>query len=249
MEEFIVGIPSYKRAKSQGTLAYMNGMGVPKDRIFIFVQTKDDETAYTENYGDKANIIYAPANGVAQARNNILNYFGGKENILMLDDDIAHIGRLREQLDPINTREEFCETINRCFKEAKARRALLFGVYPVYNDFYMSRTITERTTVNTLLGIPSGFSLRFDDTYRAKEDIELCGRILSNGGNILRYDFLAVEAKHRTNDGGCKEIWASEMHQNTVKRLCHKYPTIFAPQKNKPQEVRLKFKSKKTKLK
>lgn len=245
MSDFVVGIPSYRRATEQGTVQYLKQLGFGKDRVYVFVQTQEDKEAYDKEISSDATVIYAPASGVAKARNNILNYFDGSENVLMLDDDIKHIGILQEQLRPIETGKEFEQIIGKCFDDCRRRKVMLFGVYPIYNDFYMERSITVKTTVNTLLGIPKGFSLRFDETFTAKEDIELCGRILHAKKNIIRYNFLAVEAKHRTNAGGCKEIWASDEHVATVKRLCAKYPELFEPKKNNPKEVRLKLRGEK----
>lgn len=42
MENFIVAIPSYQRADKQETLEYFASLGVPKERIYIFVQTTAD---------------------------------------------------------------------------------------------------------------------------------------------------------------------------------------------------------------
>lgn len=243
MEKFAIAIPSYRRSENQETLKLLRRIGIPRERIFIFVQTVEDATKYSQNYAEECSIILKYATNVAQARNNILDYFiseYGRIDILMLDDDITKFGIFSKKLEEIENKEDFDRIFGRCFEIANKRNTALFGVYPIYNAFYMDRSITTKTTVNTLLGFTKKNSYRFNYTYDAKEDIELCGRILSQGKELLRFDFLAIEAKHRTNDGGTKEIWKSDKHEKTVKRLCLTYPNIFAPKKNNPKEVRLK---------
>lgn len=205
MEKFIIAIPSYQRAETQGTLKYLSDMGVEKDRVFIFVQTEQDYEKY-QRYVDKCGVIYAKADGIAKARNNILRHFKGVHDIFMLDDDVNYIGQLKgDTIKPISDKETFDRTIGKCFEQARRAAAPLWGVYPVNNAFFMQRSISTKVTVNTAVGFPKGQILTFNETFSAKEDIELCARVLNNGKPILRYNFLSVNAKHRTNAGGCFE--------------------------------------------
>ncbi len=248
MEKFIIAIPSYQRAETQGTLKYLSDMGVEKDRVFIFVQTEQDYEKY-QRYVDKCGVIYAKADGIAKARNNILRHFKGVHDIFMLDDDVNYIGQLKgDTIKPISDKETFDRTIGKCFEQARRAAAPLWGVYPVNNAFFMQRSISTKVTVNTAVGFPKGQILTFNETFSAKEDIELCARVLNNGKPILRYNFLSVNAKHRTNAGGCFEAWHSTAHTKTVARLCRMYPDILAPNSRKANEVRMVLKDKKIHL-
>lgn len=239
MENFVIAIPSYQRADKQDTIKYLSRLGVPKDKIYIFVQTQNDYETY-QKYAGAANIVCVKANTVSEARNNILRHFDC--NILMLDDDIRRLGTLKNgALIPTNDRAIFAENINRCFEYTKANKGKLFGVYPVYNDYFMSATISTKTSVNTVMGFVGKFDMEFDEGFVAKEDLELCGRILHRGGRVFRYNHIAVDAKHRTNDGGCKENWHNGENEKAARRLCIMYPEIYARQKN-PQEVRMAIK-------
>lgn len=243
-----MAIPSYQRSEKQPTLDYLEKIGAPKERVFVFVQTVSDFKAY-QKHSNRANIVLAPAAGIAEARNNIVERFRDTNNVLMMDDDISTLSRLTaDKLVPITTGEEFTDTVNRMFGVAKKYGAYLFGIYPVHNSFFMSRNISTAVTVNTVLGFVKGHSLKFDESYRAKEDIELCGRIINSGGKVLRYNFLAPNAKHRTNAGGCHDTWASAENRIAVDRLCETYPDIFARHCNKPDEVRVIYKDTKIEL-
>lgn len=239
MENFVIAIPSYQRAESQKTLEYMERLGVPASKVYIFVQTTQDKEEY-KRYSKRANIVYAPANGIARARNNILQRLSDTANVLMMDDDISAISRLRgDKLVGVESRAEFAELFNKCFKMAAAKDSPLFGIYPVHNAFFMSHTISTAVTVNTVVGFIKGGGLVFDDSYKAKEDIELCARVLSSGRKVYRYNFMAMNAKHRTNAGGCHDTWHSGENRRTVERLSKAYPDILAPHPTKPDEVKV----------
>ena len=246
-KDFLVAIPSYKRATEQMSLNCLKSLGFEKTEIYLFVQTEDDKRQYEDTWSDDATVIYRPASSISEARNNILRFFDGSQNILMMDDDIKRFGRLAgNKIEDITDGTLFVKLINECFRYSG--KASLFGIYPVYNGYFMERSISTRVTVNTVLGFGKCYHRLFDETLTAKEDIDMCGKILNNGGRVFRFNFLAVDAKHRTNDGGCKDVWNSDKNEKAVRTLCMRYPNIFAPKKNNPKEVRLVCKDNKIKL-
>ena len=240
----IYAIPSYKRAERQETLEYLLGEGVSHEQIYIFVQTADDYRQYTERYKDLCHILLREADSVTKARNNILNHFDGRDNVLMLDDDVSgfYVGAKGETLRKM---ERFEAAAEKMFDITAALRGQLFGLYPVYNDFFMSNDISTKVTVNTVLGIPKGIKYRFDEEFIAKEDIELCGRLLHYGKSVIRFNNVTFKAKHRTNAGGAHDTWASGVNKDYSKRLEVMYPDIFKVKRTNTQEVRLCIKDEK----
>ena len=244
MDKYVYAIPSYRRAQRQVTLDYLNRIGVPKERIWIFVQTEDDYEEY-QQHGSRANIVLMKASGIARARNNILNRLSD-QNLLMLDDDIKRISALKSgKLMGIESRIDMALAFNRCFQQARNLGARMFGVYPVDNAFFMSNDISTKVSVNTAIGYTAGFPFRFDERFETKEDAELCGRVLRKGCNVARYNNIAVSADHRKDTKGYKDAGHHEENLRSVKKLCARYPEIFAPQKGKPWEVRVKLKDEK----
>lgn len=237
----IYAIPSYKRAEKQETLDFLLRMGVPKESIYIFVQTEDDHQSYLNRYSGVCNVIYRPAGGVATARNNILDFVVNKDDVLMMDDDVSNIafGAKGQKFVEVKPGEQFQKVVEHMFAVNRQLHGYMFGMYPVWNEFFMSNDISTRVTVNTVLGFPKGFPLRFRDDYRAKEDIELCGRILSSGGRVVRFNNIAYKAKHRTNDGGACETWASDANAKVAEELELMYPDVFSVKTNNPNEVRV----------
>ena len=248
--EFIYAIPSYNRAEKQKTVELLSGIGIKKERIYVFVQTAADKEAYAKTIGEKAKIILKPAKRGVEARNNILNELSGQSNIVMLDDDIRAIGVLKgDNIRGIESAQEMDATFEKCFATCKKTGTSIFGIYPVYNAFFLSRTISTLSPINTVFGFEKGFQLRYNEEYDTKEDAELCARILSFRKRILRFNFLAVDADHRKNKDGYIDDWHQEENVRCVKKLVFEYPEIYKPQKGKPWEVRSLIKDSKINLK
>lgn len=224
-------------------------MGVKPDDIFIFVQTDEDDALYNERYSGKCHVIKKYADCVSVARNNILDFFGGKSRILMMDDDVSGFsyGYKGAKFCNVDAGRQFEDTIETMFAVNESIGGKMFGLYPVYNEYFMSNDISTRVTVNTVIGFPDGFSFRFRNDFKAKEDIELCGRILSKNGKIVRFNNIAFKAKHRTNQGGAYDAWHSGINEILSKKLQTMYPNVFAVKKNNPQEVRVILKDEKQK--
>lgn len=241
MSDYIFAIPSYNRHEKQETLQYLKQCQIPKERIYIFTQTEEDYGKY-QIYQNDATIIFQEANGIAKARNNVLNYFQNKRDVLMLDDDIKQLEVLSNgKLERI---ENIDAEIARCFEFAKKRPSRFFGLYPVPNAFFMDRSISFKCTVNTVLGFAEGFDCRFDETYKAKEDIALCGKLVRERGGLLRFNYLTARAKHRTNKGGCQETWKTDENEKASIRLAREYPELFVVNKANPSEVKFILKDK-----
>lgn len=244
MEKFVYAIPSYNRADKQVTLDYLSGMGVPKEKIWIFVQTEEDYENY-QKHKDRAKIKMVPATRGVAARNNILNGLKGN-NILMMDDDVKAILSLNgKELTPFRERIDIAFAFNRCFEQTRGLRAKVFGIYPVANAFFMSNDISTRVAINTIFGFASDFTVRFDERFETKEDAEICGRILKHGSRVVRFNNLAVNADHRKDKNGYFDQWHHDENVRSVKQLCARFPDIFAPKKDQPWEVRVKLKDEK----
>ena len=244
MEKFVYAIPSYNRVDKQVTLDYLSGMGVPKDKIWIFVQTEEDFGKY-QRHADRATIVMMPATRGVAARNNILNRLQG-ENIVMMDDDVKAILSLNGgKLVAFEKRMDIAFAFNRCFEQTRGLRAKVFGIYPVANAFFMSNDVSTRVSINTIFGFASDFTVRFDERFETKEDAEICGRMLKHGSRIVRFNNLAVNADHRKDKNGYYDQWHHDENVRSVRQLCARFPDIFAPKKGQPWEVRVKLKDEK----
>lgn len=232
-------IPSYKRHDRQDTLKWLLSVGIPRTDIYLFVQTEEDYGLYKQ-YEESCHLIYKEAQTLPNARNNILDYFQGSYDIVMLDDDISALscGSKEQKLVDITSHEKVMEVFETMFAITRRLHGSLCGFYPVHNNFFMQDSIDTKKPVNTIIGFPRGFNSRFDVNFIAKEDIELCGRVLASNGKIIRLNNISFNAKHRTNQGGANDVWKSGVNKEYAEVLEQMYPEIYAVQKNNPEEVR-----------
>lgn len=235
---FYFAIPSYKRGKEQPTLKYLTEMGFEKKQIYISTQTEEDFNEYSAKYGEYATIIFAKGSCVGDNRNNVLNALPKGSHIVMLDDDIKALQILENnKLRDITTKEELETLINNAFQYAKSNNSRLWGVYPVNNAYFMKRTIDKKNIlIGCVLGLINEF--QFDREFRTKEDYELCCREISRGYNCVRFNYITVNAKHKTNDGGCKDDWKYEINKSCADKLIAKYPKLIKRNMKKLEEVR-----------
>jgi hypothetical protein len=78
----------------------------------------------------------------------------------------------------------------------------------------------------------------FNPDFRTKEDYELCCREMTKGYNCVRFNNITANAKHKTNDGGCKEDWKYEINKKCADMLIEKYPRLIKRNSKKLDEVR-----------
>lgn len=235
MKKIKFAIPSYKRAEKQRTLNMLVNLGYEKEDIVIATQTKQDYEEYSERYGEQCTIIFREANTVTGNRNTLLDYFDKGQWLIMLDDDIEGIYRLAgKKLVKVETKKELDEMFTDFFEYTEKNNGKMWGVYPVKNAYFMNNTINKKNIINSCLGIINDF--RFDENYKAKEDIELCCRYIANGYNVIRFNFITYDVKHKQK-GGCYETWKTDENEKVAVRLVTKYPKLLKMNTKRKGEV------------
>ena len=228
-------IPSYKRSEEQKTLAYLESMGVEKEKIYISTQSKEDYEIYQEKYGERANIIYGEGDCVSDNRNNILNNFPKGEEIVMLDDDLFFIGKLKNKKITPFEKEELFSFLEDAFSYCKKNNALIWTGYPAENGYFMSATIDKRNFgVGCIMGIINS-DYRFNREYKIKEDFEICLHTMKDGYNCIRFNFIHAKGKHKSK-GGCEEFWKDNKDEECTKKILCEYPTLIK-QGNKKNSI------------
>ena len=229
----IVCIPSYKRAGKITTLQFLDD-AFRKEEIIIGTQTTEDYEEYQALYGSCATVIYKEAHSVSENRNNLLEYCHthGITECLQLDDDIScimtmHKGKLKG--------ESFKELMQSCFDVCRKNNIVMFGGYCCSNPFMMKATAKPNIIVGMLCGILDT-SLRYDTTFRIKEDYELSLRLMSQGKNVIRFNSFGAEAKHKTS-GGCSEDWNAPDYQKWADILVDAYPTLVKHNNKRKGEI------------
>ena len=107
--DFYVGIASYKRPEASRTLDYLDGLGFPKERRILSVQTEEDRDAYTRSGLSErvGTFLYREASTAAGNRNTILLTVPEGTNVVFMDDDIKQVVMEDLGLVPLDTLEKF----------------------------------------------------------------------------------------------------------------------------------------------
>lgn len=243
-------IVSYKRAGKVKTLHMLECYGVPKDQIFIFVQTDSDKLEYEDEYSDRANVVCMKASNCAGNRNNALTYLRsqGYKYILLMDDDVSNLmrmvpsdtGKTRFKCKTIKltgggeSRKEFDRLIQEHVEiiEKGATVVAAYGESPM--------NLANRKRLRKKLGLTRGTymlfgkeSPLFNQNMPCCDDFELSARIVANGGQSIVDETVClstVSVKETASDdslGGCAEYYNSDA--NAIVDVQRKY--IIEPYK------------------
>jgi cellulose synthase/poly-beta-1,6-N-acetylglucosamine synthase-like glycosyltransferase len=94
MNEYIVAIPSYKRAQlcNDKTLSTLKKMNIPASKIYVYVANKEEEEEY-KKIVDKSlyHKLVVGKKGLVPQRQFIMEQWGEGKPIVFFDDDIASI--------------------------------------------------------------------------------------------------------------------------------------------------------------
>lgn len=237
MKDYKILIPSYHRAERQRTLDLLHGSVFTRDDIVIATQTESDHEAYTRLHGERAQIIYRPGDSVGDNRNTLLEWAqnNGVIRAVMLDDDIAQF----KFYNFYRTKDckEISTLFDRCFDIAARLNADLWGTYPMDNPQSMRPKLSVSLLTGTCIGILNN-ELRFNPTFRIKEDYELTLRLMSQGRRVIRFNHFAPSAAHKTR-GGCYEDWTRQGEYAEL--LLAAYPELVEIDKRKEhKEIKLK---------
>lgn len=243
LQEIYFGIASYKRADNQRTIAYLEEIGIEKEKIILSVQSKADKEAYEAQGIHKrvGKFVYREGKNVSDNRNTLLDSVPAGTRIVLLDDDINAICQLTGKgLEKIKDKRSLYAMLNKGYSLAAKHRTVGFGLYPVKNAYFMSEGYKERNIVIGTLFAIVNTDLRFDTGMATKEDFEYCCKAIKRYGAFVRLNNYVCDAQHYTK-GGCEEFWSdSKETQRTARRLVGKYPDILAINPKKPGEVRMK---------
>ena len=200
-DSVVIAIPTFQRQETlpKKTLAYLDKVGFPRERVFVFAQGDAAEVCeYTKTCAG-CKIIPSGATGIAHQRWIIRNHFPHGTRVFMLDDDI-------DKLIAIEGRG-LKDILERGFQLCETEGVLYFSVCGYSNDYYMkdSHTTTLKHSVGTVQGFVA--SPEWADPYWMQqhdqfEDYEFVLRYFRRFGKALRLDWAGVKTKYYSGKGG-----------------------------------------------
>lgn len=233
----VFAIPSHGRADYQPTIEYLHSLSVPAERIVLCV--RDTEVKDYDKWKPFVRAIIPESyHNLGGALNSLLDYLQDEKYILELDDDVTHIAFLqKDKLVPLKDGKKFAEFLNYGFTYAIKSGAKLWGIYPVYNAFFMKNKVRDRALlIGTFLGIINE-GMRFNPEFVLKMDFDYCCRSMKKYGKVIRFENVSVKARHYSK-GGCEKEWSK--NELMGKMLLERHGDILKPNSKRPGEVLLK---------
>lgn len=217
-EGYYFCIPSYKRAHRQKTLELLEKIGTPKETIIMSVQTDDDRKEYAEAGVNQrvGTILYREGKCAADNRNTLLDHFQRGSKIILLEDDINRICRLRideitgkHSLVNVETYDELLHICKRGFLAAAKEKTVAFGLNMYRNATFMKKGYDRKKLCDTGFFGMIVTDLRFDSRLKVYDDPDMCARIIKRYGAFVSIeDYCCVI--DRITQGGCYDLWTAK---------------------------------------
>ena len=211
MTDYIIAIPSYKRAEicRDKTLAMLKKMRVPSSKIYVYLANDEELTEYKKVLipGTYNNLIVG-LKGIGPQRQFIRENWPEGKCIVSMDDDIASVDLTMSTRFKKGSLDAFLKT---AFKECKKHGSYIWGVYPVFNPFFRKARDEMTTCLNFIVGAFYGFinrpKLHAIDVVITKEtgqkdDVEMTIKYFIHDGVVLRFNKIGFVTKYYGTSGG-----------------------------------------------
>lgn len=263
LKDYLVAIPSYKRPQTlkNQTLRLLKDYNIDPKKIHIFVSDKEQKKIYEDELDRKDYykiIIGKP--GIKNIRNFMPNYFPEGQYIYYMDDDIygiyENINTNPSNYDKKNNKlvklKSLKNLIDKGFKMSEKSGLTNWGVYPVFNPYFMKPTNvgSYKDYIGTKLCYIIGFMTGVINNKKAeirtiddKEDYERSIKYYLKDNGLLRFNNITCETKCYKEPGGMQvERTKKRIHDSAV-YLTKVYPelcTLNTSKKSGFTEIRLR---------
>lgn len=204
--DYIVCIPSYKRAKicNDKTLNTLRSLDPAK--IYVYVADEAEYDVYKSVLDSTAyNELRIGVKGLVQQRQLMSEQWPLNQHIVFLDDDVESIDL---SISPFTSLDEL---IKHAFSECIKQKAYIWGVYPVYNPFFRKARPEVSTGLNYIIGAFYGIINRptcreikwtLSQDNPMKEDVERTLKYFLLDGIMLRFNKIGFRTKYYGKEGG-----------------------------------------------
>jgi hypothetical protein len=254
--EYSVAIPSYRRADvlERQTLAVLKRLGVPNDKIFIFVANQEEFDTYDALFGKDYKIVIG-VRGISSQRKFYHNWFaeqfGVGHKIVSIDDDMAELYELGDK-KLIPTLYTLDDIVNLGYTYCDKYGAKMWGINPTMNHFFLKNHISVglRYVCANFMGTYAGDWIFTDPNRRMTptgEDHHSTLRGFVRYGAVVRLEFLCPKTKYFATGGidacvtedGSKR---ADRHAEELRVVQSMYPDISSIQIKAGGVVNLRLK-------
>ena len=238
--DWLVAIPSYKRAKTiqRKTLRVLREGGVDASRVHIFVSSAEEMDEYVAEYHSeyKPNIIVGQP-GIHRQREFIHQFFPEGQRLVCMDDDVTAIKTLYPGVPlPI--------LLTEMFRIGVEQGCALIGVYPSDNGLSM-----KDRAVKGLVYVIGSFFLMVNwhgASYPSQTTEDFTRTLLAwkEGRGVLRFEGIAPTTRYFREPGGLQTYRTEDIQEREMKALVDAWPGLAIPRykHGKYMDVRLKRK-------
>lgn len=196
------------------------------------------------------NVIGVPKEiqGITATRNWILKNTDEKW-IVMLDDDVKNAGyieRLERNVKHHKIKEQgfWIEEFLKFFDLSEQLGYKIWGIKTESSSkssYPYKPIITKTYALGSCMGIVNDGEYYFDESFKVKEDYELCLRHIRDKGGLLGIRYLHWENEHWTTEGGCKDYRTVQVEKEAIKKLIKMYPNMISKVKRKANEFTIQL--------
>jgi hypothetical protein len=230
-------VPTYKRYEvlNTQTLSTLNKLQVDKNRIHIFVANEEELEKYKSVCGDEYRYVVGIP-GIGGQRKLINNYFGDKEKIFCIDDDLKSVMvKGEKKLQPIDMSLD--EIVEMGYYWAEKYGARIWGANHTFNNFYLKDEISVglKYICAAFMGT-YGNDWIWQDSERpivnTGEDHHTSLRAFVRYGSVVRFEYICFDTPTFTagsntaatleRDGVPRMI----KHEENLKKVAERYPDL-----------------------
>jgi glycosyltransferase involved in cell wall biosynthesis len=227
----LIAIPSKNRAGKTTTQKIVPNIGtffVPESEAHQYANIKHVEA------------VPSSVRGITATRNWILKNANDRW-VVFLDDDAKSTGYtklLPRNGKQITVKDEgfWRDEFVKAFDVTEQMGYKMWGVKTeaALRSVYPYKPILTRSYLTaSCMGLVNDGEFYFDESYKVKEDYEICLRHLQKYGGIYAIRYLHWENEHWTTEGGCKDYRTIEVEREAIKRLIKQYPGMVQRAKRK----------------
>ena len=211
MPDYVVCIPSYKRAETcnEKTLKMLKNNKISASKIYVYVANDEEYKEYLKVLDKKLyHKLVVGIKGLVPQRQFIMEQWKEGQHIVFFDDDVQSIDLSISKLFKGKTLDYFFKY---AFKECVANKSSIWGVYPVYNPFFREARDETSTCLNYIVGAFYGIinrpklkSIQLSITKEngQKEDVERTIKYFIEDGIVLRFNRVGFVTKYYGKSGG-----------------------------------------------